>query len=192
MQEKSGWSGFFGTVALTGVLLASGMGLLAGYFIGHFSHPKEKTVTIARAGLPGIPLRGTSTIASQAPAATPAPEPSPAPAAPAAPETTTPDTDTATATSTTPAEPSTGKTPDAGGKEIFTTNCASCHTLAAAGSSGTVGPNLDQLKDDQKAVAKQVTNGGGAMPAFGKNKLLNAQQIQMVATYVAQVAGSKP
>jgi mono/diheme cytochrome c family protein len=179
MQEKDGWSGFFGTVALTAVLLASGMGLLAGYFIGHFSHPKEKTVTVARAGLPGIPLSGTRIIGPSAPAATPEPAPAPAPAAPA--ETPQPDTD-----------PATGKTPSGAGKEIFTANCAACHTLKAAGSSGTVGPNLDQLKADQQAVAQQVTNGGGSMPAFGKTKILNSQQIQMVATYVAQVAGTTP
>ena len=30
--------------------------------------------------------------------------------------------------------------------KVFDSTCASCHTLAAAGSTGTVGPNLDQLK----------------------------------------------
>ena len=32
------------------------------------------------------------------------------------------------------------------GKKIFSANCASCHTLKAAGATGTIGPNLDQLK----------------------------------------------
>jgi cbb3-type cytochrome c oxidase subunit III len=69
--------------------------------------------------------------------------------------------------------------------------CAGCHTLAAAGSTGTVGPNLDQLgsKLTLAIVAKQVTNGGAVMPAF-KGKL-TAAQIQTVAKYVSSVAGKK-
>ena len=73
------------------------------------------------------------------------------------------------------------------GKAIFTAECAGCHTLAAAGSSGTIGPNLDQLKPKQALVVHQVTNGGAVMPAF-KGKLSPAQ-IQAVASYVASSAG---
>jgi cbb3-type cytochrome c oxidase subunit III len=73
------------------------------------------------------------------------------------------------------------------GKTIFSTNCASCHTLAAAGASGTIGPNLDQLKPPQPIVKHQVEVGGGVMPAF-KGKL-NDEQIDAVAKYVAQNAG---
>jgi mono/diheme cytochrome c family protein len=98
-------------------------------------------------------------------------------------------TSTGEAKKKTPSEPSTGKTPDAGGLQIFAANCASCHTLAAAKAKGTVGPNLDQVKADEKTVANQVVNGGGSMPAFGKSKILTSEQIQMVAAYVAQVAG---
>jgi len=65
--------------------------------------------------------------------------------------------------------------------------CAGCHTLAAAGSTGTVGPNLDQIKPNTSVVAHQVMVGGGAMPAFqGK---LTAAQIQAVAQYVSSSAG---
>ena len=32
------------------------------------------------------------------------------------------------------------------GESIFIQNCGGCHTLAAAGTSGTVGPNLDDAK----------------------------------------------
>ncbi|HSS80252.1 MAG TPA: c-type cytochrome [Gaiellaceae bacterium] len=73
------------------------------------------------------------------------------------------------------------------GKDIFTANCGSCHTLKDAGTNGTVGPNLDQLKPSLAIVQKQVTNGGGAMPAF-KNTL-TAAQIMAVAKYVSSVAG---
>jgi mono/diheme cytochrome c family protein len=77
---------------------------------------------------------------------------------------------------------------NAEGKAIFAQSCASCHTLAAAGASGSVGPNLDQLKPGKAAIATQVTKGGGAMPAFGGT--LAPKQIDAVAAYVAAVAGS--
>jgi mono/diheme cytochrome c family protein len=65
--------------------------------------------------------------------------------------------------------------------------CAGCHTLSAAGATGTIGPNLDQLKPSTSVVAHQVLVGGGAMPAFqGK---LSAAQIQAVAQYVSSSAG---
>jgi len=73
------------------------------------------------------------------------------------------------------------------GKAIFQAECASCHTLAAAGATGTVGPNLDQLKPSKAIVIHQVTNGGGVMPAF-KGKLTPAQ-IAAVADYVSTNAG---
>jgi len=75
------------------------------------------------------------------------------------------------------------------GKDIFTANCGSCHTLADAGTSGTVGPNLDQLKPPLAIVQHQVINGGTVMPAF-KGKLTPAQ-ITTVAKYVSSVAGKK-
>ena len=73
------------------------------------------------------------------------------------------------------------------GKDIFSANCGSCHTLKAAGTSGNVGPNLDQLKPDQQRVQTQVINGGGAMPAF--KGTLTPTQITAVAKYVASSAG---
>jgi cbb3-type cytochrome c oxidase subunit III len=75
------------------------------------------------------------------------------------------------------------------GKGIFSANCGSCHTLADAGTNGTVGPNLDQLKPSFAAAQEQVTNGGGGMPAF-KGQLTPAQ-IKLVARYVAENSGKK-
>jgi cbb3-type cytochrome c oxidase subunit III len=75
------------------------------------------------------------------------------------------------------------------GKDIFTANCGSCHTLADAGTSGTTGPNLDDLKPALARVVRQVTNGGAIMPAF-KGQLTDAQ-IQAVAKYVSSSAGKK-
>jgi cbb3-type cytochrome c oxidase subunit III len=73
------------------------------------------------------------------------------------------------------------------GKSIFTSQCASCHTLKDAGATGTIGPNLDQLKPPFSIVQNQVIHGGGVMPAF-KGKLTDAQ-ITAVAKYVSSVAG---
>ncbi|MFT4049987.1 MAG: cytochrome c [Solirubrobacterales bacterium] len=74
------------------------------------------------------------------------------------------------------------------GKGLFKTNCGSCHTLSDAGTAGTVGPNLDNLKPNLAAITKQVTNGGGGMPAFGGT--LTKEQIDLIAKYVAGVDGS--
>ena len=73
------------------------------------------------------------------------------------------------------------------GKAIFTSTCASCHTLKAAGASGEVGPNLDELMPDDATVEKQVTNGGGGMPAFGGT--LTPEEIEEVAAFVSTEAG---
>jgi mono/diheme cytochrome c family protein len=74
------------------------------------------------------------------------------------------------------------------GNAVFASGgCGGCHTLAAANASGTVGPNLDTLKPNYQAVTAQVTNGGGAMPAF-KSKL-STQQIADVAAYVVDSTG---
>jgi mono/diheme cytochrome c family protein len=75
------------------------------------------------------------------------------------------------------------------GEEVFDTTCSSCHTLAAAGTNGTVGPNLDELEPNQALVEKQVTNGGGGMPAFGGS--LSKDEIKNVAEFVSHWAGKK-
>ena len=75
----------------------------------------------------------------------------------------------------------------AAGKQVFTSNCSSCHTLKDAGALGNVGPNLDQLKPQLAVVKKQVIHGGGAMPAF--KGTLSDKQIDAVAQYVSSVAG---
>ena len=83
----------------------------------------------------------------------------------------------------------TGKTaaaPD--GKAVFASaGCGACHTLKAAGATGNVGPNLDQLKPAEAIAERQVTNGGAAMAAF-KGRLSPAE-IKAVAMFVSSVAG---
>ena len=73
------------------------------------------------------------------------------------------------------------------GKALFVTNCGGCHTLAAAGTSGAVGPNLDDLKPDYQAVTAQITNGGGVMPAYKGQ--FTTQQIADLAAYVVTSTG---
>ena len=75
----------------------------------------------------------------------------------------------------------------AAGETVFTANCGSCHTLSAAGTSGTVGPNLDETTLELDAVVAQVTNGGGAMPAF--EGTLSEEDIQNVSAFVVASEG---
>jgi mono/diheme cytochrome c family protein len=74
------------------------------------------------------------------------------------------------------------------GKAVFASAaCGGCHTLADAGSSGSIGPNLDEVQPSEDAVAQKVRAGGGGMPAFEGR--LSDQEIQDVAAYVSSVAG---
>jgi mono/diheme cytochrome c family protein len=99
-------------------------------------------------------------------------------------ETETTGTETTETETTAPAEGD-----PAAGKEVFlgAAACGSCHTLADAGSSGTVGPNLDDAQPSYELALDRVTNGQGAMPSFSST--LSEQQIADVSAYVSSVAG---
>jgi mono/diheme cytochrome c family protein len=76
------------------------------------------------------------------------------------------------------------------GKDIFgKSGCGSCHTLAAAHSTGTVGPNLDTAKPDYRLATARVTLGKSPMPSF-KGQLTD-QQIADVAAYVVTSTGGQ-
>ena len=66
--------------------------------------------------------------------------------------------------------------------------CGGCHVLEAAGSSGTVGPDLDDSKPDAELVTERVMNGSGAMPAF-KDDLSEKQIADVVAYVVSSTSG---
>jgi mono/diheme cytochrome c family protein len=77
-------------------------------------------------------------------------------------------------------------------RELFITNCGSCHTLAAAGTDGVVGPNLDELlgqgtpEGNEPRVLTAIENGiNGRMPAG----ILAGAQAEEVAAFVANEAG---
>ena len=75
---------------------------------------------------------------------------------------------------------------DAG--ELFASSCGGCHTLKAAGTTGAVGPDLDELELDAAKIAAAIERGGrgtGQMPAG----ILTGEDAQTVAAYVAESAG---
>jgi len=102
------------------------------------------------------------------------------------------------------------------GKALFKSTCGSCHTLANAGTTGTIGPNLDNAFRSDKCqgfnestirdvvrgqiayaasstgVAQNVSGKGvNAGPGTGMpDNLVRGQQAKDVAVYVAQVAGN--
>jgi mono/diheme cytochrome c family protein len=99
-------------------------------------------------------------------------------------ETATPET----VTGTLPTETGGGAAGEgdaAKGKELYASaGCGGCHTYGPAGSSGTVGPNLDDANVSAEQAAEQIKNGGGGMPAFGDR--LSDQEIADVAAFVTQ------
>jgi mono/diheme cytochrome c family protein len=113
-------------------------------------------------------------------------------------ETTETETTTETATGgteTTETETETETTTElegdpAAGKEVFlgASACGGCHTLADAGATGAVGPNLDETQPSEELIVDRVTNGQGGMPSFSST--LSEQQIADVAAYISSVAGS--
>lgn len=74
------------------------------------------------------------------------------------------------------------------GKEVFDNyGCGSCHSLAAAGATGHVGPSFDgdsSLTED--FVINRVTNGQGAMPSFSGQ--MSTDEMAAVAAYVVHSA----
>jgi len=77
------------------------------------------------------------------------------------------------------------------GLDIFNNKamCGSCHVLKAAGSTGNIGPDLDDLKPLEEQVRGVVTEGLGVMPAFGEEGILSKEEIDIVSFYVANSSG---
>jgi heme/copper-type cytochrome/quinol oxidase subunit 1 len=72
--------------------------------------------------------------------------------------------------------------------QLFSSTCGSCHTLSAAGTSGAIGPNLDDLRPDTAQVVEAIKRGGaggGGMPA----NLITGADAEAVANFVARNAG---
>ncbi len=70
------------------------------------------------------------------------------------------------------------------GQQLFVDNCGTCHTLDAAGTQGSIGPNLDEAQVDEAEVLEVIANGGrgsGNMPA----NLVTGADAEAVAKFVA-------
>jgi mono/diheme cytochrome c family protein len=90
------------------------------------------------------------------------------------------------------------------GRDLFVTNCGTCHVLSAAGTDGNFGPDLDKLlaptgpasePSEVKAAAERVkvairegvdSSTPGRMPG----EILTGEQADQVAGFVAQEAGN--
>lgn len=73
------------------------------------------------------------------------------------------------------------------GQKLFASTCGGCHTLAAAGTTGSVGPNLGQLKPNQALVLSAIKNGGAGSGAMPKNLVAGAKADE-IAQFVAKAA----
>ena len=85
-----------------------------------------------------------------------------------------------------------GGDPTAGKKVFMSAGCTGCHTLKAAGATGTVGPNLDTVTPPPSLslAVDRVTHGAGAMPPFKGQ--LSTKQIADVTAYVVKATGGNP
>ena len=83
-----------------------------------------------------------------------------------------------------PATTSAGTTNSAA-KLLFARNCGACHKLAAAGTEGSVGADLDEVGPSRGAVLRAIVEGPGSMPPA----LVTGTDAQSVADYVARTAG---
>lgn len=84
------------------------------------------------------------------------------------------------------------------GKQLFVERCGACHTLARAGTRGTVGPDLDAAfaqslsegfgRDTVRGVVhEQILYPNSRMPA----KLVKGQSALDIAAYVAEAAAKR-
>jgi mono/diheme cytochrome c family protein len=99
------------------------------------------------------------------------------------------------------------------GQQLFTQSCGSCHSLQAAGTSGTIGPDLDNAfaadvasgypqSSIENVVLDQIRLGSGEIATYANGKpgnfkkqptmpadIVKGQDAIDVAAYVASVAG---
>jgi mono/diheme cytochrome c family protein len=90
------------------------------------------------------------------------------------------------------------------GRELFTARCGTCHVLAEAGTTATIGPDLDAAFAEARArgmdsdtiegvVESQIANPRPASPqnpsVYMPADLVTGSDAEAVATYVGSVAG---
>jgi mono/diheme cytochrome c family protein len=72
-------------------------------------------------------------------------------------------------------------------RETFGHECGTCHTLAAAGTEGITGPDLDQVQPSKAQVLRFIRTGSldGVMPP----NLVRGETAEEVAEFVARTGG---
>jgi sulfite dehydrogenase len=70
------------------------------------------------------------------------------------------------------------------GKKVFIQFCGKCHALKAAGSQGTLGPNLDQDAVTYNRVVTAIEEGVGGIQAEYVLRNVTFNQVYNVAKYV--------
>jgi len=78
------------------------------------------------------------------------------------------------------------------GRELFGQRCANCHTLEAAGAYAKVGPNLDQLRPPKALVLDAIENGRAQGNGQMAADLVEGEDAEAVAEFVAVVGGQDP
>jgi mono/diheme cytochrome c family protein len=71
------------------------------------------------------------------------------------------------------------------GQALFVAGCGSCHTFEAAGTSGQIGPDLDELDPDEARVLRAIEVGGrgsGSMP----RDIYSGREAEQVARFVSE------
>jgi len=66
------------------------------------------------------------------------------------------------------------------GAKIFKKKCKMCHAI----EKKKTGPAVKDMHKDAAVLKAMVTNGKGMMPAFGKKKKLDAEEIDAVVAYL--------
>ena len=171
-RQRRGWT----DAAAEALVILIVLGLMAvsaftGWVAGRSTRDETTTVTV---GSTSSTTSTTSTIETTTTGTT------------TTPTTGTGSTGTDTGTTTSGGSPGVGD--PAAGKGIFVNKgCGSCHTLEAAGTSGNIGPNLDEAKPSLSLAVDRVTNGKGAMPSF--KGTLSDKQIRDVTTFVVNSTG---
>lgn len=87
------------------------------------------------------------------------------------------------------------------GQDIFTSSCGTCHVLGAAGTAGTVGPNLDEvlagqdpatieqsIRDPEAEIAEGFE--AGVMPVFDENAIPEENFTDLIDYLVESTGGA--
>lgn len=96
------------------------------------------------------------------------------------------DDETTAAQTTTSADAEQPLSPDEErGRTLFAENCGACHTLDAAGTTGSVGPNLDEAQNDEAEVLEAIEQGGNEPGGPMPQNIVTGEDAQAVAKFVA-------